>query len=276
MPEIGISATLIFLTPGLLIYCALYGVFGGNDSGGQEPPDAKSVKALTIILLGAGAVHAVTALIIASAYAFHSKTGVLLPVPGDRGGYYETLLLSAKKASESTPDVIGYLMTGTMIQGAAGYALVRWHLNRLARADRLPIWLYGWTARLANQYDNDNSIVLAEVLTDVDDKGFATLYVGMVRQMTVVGGSIQNIMLIDAERFRFSVRRRYSLGSLTPIAEFESILIDRDNFLNVAFEVVILGGATQVIDILSIAFIRLYGRPVPPLRPNSSFTISSI
>ncbi len=274
MPEIGISTTVVFLTPGLLIYCALYGVFGGNDSGGQEPPDAKSIKALTIILLGSGAVHAVTALIIALASFGHAQTGFLLTFPGDRGGYYETLLSAAQNQKSRTPGVIGYLVAATMLQCAVSYMLIRWQLNRLARKDSLPIWLYGWTAPLANQYGNDDTIVLAEVLVDVDDRQFATLYVGIVRQMTVVGGSVQNVMLVDAQRFRFSMRRQYALSSLAPIAEFDLILLDKEHIRNIAFQVVPLGTAAPLIDVLATGFARLYGSGQTPLRGPLATTIS--
>jgi hypothetical protein len=236
MPEISLGVVITVLIPGLLIYCALYSIFSSNDAGGQEPPDGKSVKALTIVLLGAGAVHMVTAVLIAIGYGIADKTGFALSLPGDKGGYYETLL-HATNHKAVTPGTLAYLLVATTAQGIAAYWAVRAYLNHLARCEKLPVWLYGWTAPLANHYDNDNSIVLGQVLTDIDIAGMAVVYVGAVRYMTISGGSVQQLTLIEAERYCLNLSQMIDVQTIRPMAKFQSIVLDHAHIRNIAFSV---------------------------------------
>ena len=258
------------MLPGLAAYCALYGVFGSNTLVSTVPRDPKSVEALTVILLAALAAHGSAALIarvatLACAGSFCIGMKRVGPEP------MTALLRLATEKSPSRADLTVVLIE-VLIVSVAMFVLVNVSLWQLQRHDRLPYWLYRWTATLANGADHALDANLAYVLTTVDvDKPVDTgkqpltvLYIGLVEDLAVDETfNIARIVLVSCERhlvdlttsFRTAIATGQSnkTNALIPRMAIEAKMIRNISFERVSFE------EPLVPDLLATGLLQLYG-----------------
>lgn len=252
MLDLKLGALLLFLVPGLCAFSALYGLFGdihialgASRSRGRAqrvafapvPPAANSLKAATVVVLASLMAHAVTAAILeviggVSWWVFN------IPAPF----VMAELLNGAQSDLELT-----VLLLLVLCQGFAAYALVRWQLHVRARNDRLPRWLYGWTAELANLLDNDAKSVVAVVLTtgEIEQRPpwahaparrVSLAYIGIVHDIGIgEDGTTRRITLEDAQRFAIDLTKPFE--AIEPLASFEMFTIDAPQIRNLTFEI---------------------------------------
>ncbi len=273
IPQIGIS--LLVVLPGLAAYCALYGVFGSNTLVSTVPRDPKSVEALTVILLAALAAHGSAALI--ASLATMACGGSLCARMQPVGPEPMTALL--RMATEPSPSRIDLtvVLVEVLLASVAMFFLVNFSLWQLQRHDRLPYWLYRWTATLANGADHALDANLAYVLTTVDvDKPMGAgkqtltvLYIGLVEDLAVDETfNIARIVLVSCERhlvdlttsFRTAIATGQSnkTNALIPRMAIEAKMIRNVSFERVSFD------EPPVPDLLAAGLRRLYGPGAAP------------
>ena len=197
---IGIGLLLFFLVPGLLAYAALYGLFHSGRAIAPEPPGVNTIEAAIVILLCSAGAHALTAALFAANDALCRAVPCPIRVPDAWLDPYARAL-SAVEAKGVTARALGGLLAIALAQGGLAYLGVRAWLRRLARADRLPAWLYGWAVGIANAADNDDRLVLAHVLTAHEVGGKPVVYHGQLYDLALKpDGAIVRLTLLDCDR----------------------------------------------------------------------------
>ncbi|MGZ2410739.1 hypothetical protein ACUXST_000136 [Sphingomonas sp. F9_3S_D5_B_2] len=231
---------LFFLVPGLLAYCALYGLFHSGKAIAPEPPAAHSVEAVTVILLAAVAVHVASAVLIAINSAICYRIGSLVSVPMEPDIYVTAS--KAMSAKQISADELVELLGASLAQGILAVAGIRAWLSNRARKDKLPAWIYGWATSLANSVDNDDTLVLAYVLTALEADGKPVLYVGTLYDMALKpDGAVSRITLYDCERYVADLSAPLSSPTLpVPLSSFPFMIVEAENIRNIAFDVVSL------------------------------------
>ena len=136
---------------------------------------------------------------------------------------------------------IALALCGTAVQGLIAYVSVRWWLNLLARRDHLPAWIYGWATDFANALDNDDTVVIAYVLTTLDRGDKTLAYGGLVHDLAIrPDGSIAWIGLFDCERCLVDLGTRIEDASLSDALSRFTFMTIAGNIRNVAFETIAL------------------------------------
>ena len=242
MPEIKLSTTLLFLIPGLLAYCALYGIFSRRtQSIAPPPPPANSIKTITIVLVASVIVHGLTALLIGLNGQLCS-TFCCLPV---REGWDDPYRLGGRLTRTTDPATldVGYVIAAALLQGFVAYRAIRSWLRAQARKNRLPDWLYGWSASIANQLDDVGKVLIAYVLTTIDVSNNTVLYCGAVRDVELgPEGGVARIVLDDCERYIVDLTRPWPpRPEPEALAVFASMTIEAATIRNIAFETLPLG-----------------------------------
>lgn len=234
----GTSIALLFLIPGLAAYAAIYGIFHDGKRIAPEPPGANTVEAVIIIAGVSVVVHAATSSLFALDRVI-CHGGCPLTV---RAGWVDPYG-SAIKA------VTGHGIGGTALslallavcgQAAVIYWGIRWRLTVLARSDRLPAWIYGWATLLADGLDNQDTAVLAYVLTTSECGGKALAYGGLVHDIALKpDGSVTRITLTDCERYLVDLMAPADENSLSDaLSSFSFMVIDAAHIRNIAFETI--------------------------------------
>ena len=146
MIEAGIA--ILFLIPGIAVYCALYGLFSGQAKNIPEPPAAGSIQAVAIVVFACIAIHLATAGLI-WVLELPCRAGMCLLVPEQSDLYRAAFADMGKDASTGSHDIVR-LLSVLAAQCLAGYWLTRWWLGRAIARNRLPLWIYGWTRGVLN------------------------------------------------------------------------------------------------------------------------------
>jgi hypothetical protein len=268
IPQIGVS--LLLLLPGLAAYCALYGVFGTNTLVSTVPRDPKSVEALTVILLGALVGH-VGAILAAGLFTWPCLFSLCKAMVSLSPQPMDALLRIASAKVPSRADLAA-AVTEMLIVSAVMFVAVNLVLVYLQRSDRLPYWLYRWTAQLANRADAANEINLAYVLTTIDldvetagtKRSSTVLYAGIVDDLAVDDAfNICRIVLLDCERHLVDLSTSFLDAIVRGQQDQTSALIPRlaleaKIIRNVSFERIDIGGDPEASDPLGEALARLY------------------
>lgn len=239
---IGIGLILFFLVPGLLAYAALYGLFHSGKAIAPEPPGVNTIEASVVILLCSAAAHALTTLLIAGNGLFCAAVACPLRVPAAwLDPYARTFAAVEHQGITARP--LGGLLVLALAQGSLAYAGVRLWLKRLARADRLPPWLYGWAAGIANVVDNPGSLVVAHVLTTQDHDGRTVHYSGLLYDMGLrPDGAIVRLTLLDCERGLADLASGFDEATVPgPLSKLPFLVIEATHIRNVVFRVVDVG-----------------------------------
>lgn len=249
IPQIGLS--LLALLPGLFVYCAVYSVFGSNSNVSMVPRDPRSVEALTVILIGAIAVHGVLALV-GALFDYPCAWRLCASVDPIPVADPASALFEMAEAGLSTPRALGILLVQLIGASLVAYAVIRWQMRRLQRQDRLPYWLYRWTAQLANHADKDDRQTLAFVMTDIDVGTKAVLYIGVVADLALDEGfNLSRLVLTQVERYL--VDPAASFGQVVrarahDVATIPLLVIEARTIRNVAFERLDLAGLEIVFE----------------------------
>lgn len=236
---LGPGLLLFFLIPGLLAYCAIYGLFHSGKSIAPEPPSVNSIEAVTVILLCSAIVHAVTGLLIEVNDWVCAGGGCPITLRPTYLDPYARAFAAVEDKSVSG-HALGGLLFFALVQGGIAYALVRTWLGWLARRDRLPSWIYGWATNIANAADNGDTLIVAYVLTTHDHGGQAIVYGGVLYDMALKpDGCISRITLWDCERYRANLDGGVDERTLpAPSSRFHFMMIEAAHIRNVAFEIV--------------------------------------
>ena len=233
MPELHLGAALLFLVPGLLAYCALYGIFGSGLKISVAPPPANSIEALTVVLLASLFAHAAALGLVAIDTGLCVTTGRCLGLSD-----MTTLIFASLGDGQLTAARAGTILAAALAEGVAVYFVIRLWLRRLTKRDRLPVWLYGWTADIANLLDNADRLVVAYVLATQEADNRSVVYAGAVFDMAVArDGAVTRITLERCERYLVAMDRTLT-GK--PLSRFALMTIERENIRNIAFEPFIL------------------------------------
>lgn len=239
MLESGII--VLFLVPGLMAYCALYGLFHNGKAIAPEPPSANSVEAVTVILLASITVHAVTAglftannLVCTGSCPFDAPATWLDP--------YRPAT-SAIANGTANGSALTFLLMAVIVQGLVAYVGLRSWLVWLARRNRLPAWIYGWARELANSLDDDDSAILAYVLTNTDQGDRTVAYGGLLYDLALKpDGCVSRITLVSCDRYLVDLSAPLENDSLSaPLSQFAFMVIDSANIRNIAFEALYTG-----------------------------------
>lgn len=236
MLETGIL--LLFLVPGLAAYASIYGLFHSGKTIAPEPPAANTIEAVIVIAGASVVVH----LLCAGAFTLNGalfSTHYLLSVPPAWLDPYRSALAAvAGKGIGGT--ALGLALAAVSVQGATTYSAARLWLNGLARRDRLPAWIYGWSAQLANAADNADTAIVAHILTTTDVDAAAVAYGGLLYDLALrPDGAITRITLVEVERYLVDLAAPRDRPSLTDaLSQLSFIILDDANIRNVAFEVV--------------------------------------
>jgi hypothetical protein len=268
IPQIGVS--LLLLLPGLAAYCALYGVFGTNKLVSTVPRDPKSVEALTVILLSALLGH-VGATAVASLFTWPCVFSACKAMVSLSPQPMDAILQLASAKVPGRAD-LATAVTEMLVVSAVMFVSVNLILVYLQRSDRLPYWLYRWTAQLANRADAAHEINLAYVLTTIDleceqdgiKRSSTVLYAGIVDDLAVDDAfNICRIVLIDCERHIVDLSTSFldaiargqqdQTNALIPRLALEAKIIR-----NVSFERIDVGADEDTDDALGNALARLY------------------
>ncbi len=229
---------LLFLTPGVAVYAAVYGLFHSGKSIAPAPPHANSLEAIAVILFGALAVH-IASLGLSELNGW--ICGYLccpIPVSDTVLHPYRAVWDTVEKPAEYSARILGLLSIG-LIQGIAGYLIVRKWLEYLARRDRLPHWIYGWAVEIANAVDNDDTLIIAYVLTTIDINSKTVAYGGMLGDVALKSdGSVTRITLLECDRYLVDLTSADNpQGVGQPLSNFPLMIIDAPNIRNISFSV---------------------------------------
>lgn len=230
---------LFFLIPGLLAYCALYGLFHSGKAIAPEPPGVNSVEAVTVILLCSVTVHAAAgALIFVNGLVCHAG---FCPISAPNAWLdpYSVAFRSLKDA-QAPGRTLGMLFGVSLLQGIAAYALVRAWLRSLALRDALPAWIYGWATDIANAADNADTLVVAYVSTTHEIGGRIVLYGGLLYDMALRNdGSIARLTLWDCERYLADFTTNAGEPTINEASSsFPFMMIEASQIRNVVFRIV--------------------------------------
>ena len=134
---------------------------------------------------------------------------------------------------------IAYVISAAFAQGLVTYAAIRLWLQRRASRDELPDWLYGWAVQIANKVDDQDKLLLAYILTDIDLDEGTVMYCGSVRDIALQPeGGIARITLVDCERYLIDLRKARTDDDAEPLALFEILTLESSCIRNIAFETV--------------------------------------
>lgn len=236
---IGVGLFVLFLIPGLLAYSAIYGLFHSGKSIAPEPPGVNTIEASVVILLCSAAVHAVTAAAVAGNALFCEFLACPVRVPGAWLDPYARAF-HAMGSKGANARILAALLLLATAQGGLAFGLVRTWLNRRARRDRLPAWLYGWAVGLANAADNEDTLVVAYVLTTHEVAGETVVYAGGLFDLGLRSdGSIARLTLWDCERHLVDLGEARGGPTLrAPSSRFPFLAVEASQIRNVAFRTV--------------------------------------
>jgi hypothetical protein len=227
---------LFLLVPGLLVYCALYGIFHSGRTIAPEPPAANSIEAVTVILIASLAVHGITAV----AISMNEAMCCLIETSFSPPDLYDTAT-RALANDDIRSETLTTLLIAALVQGVVAYAAARFWLIRLARKNRLPPWIYGWATNIANSADDDDTLIIAYVLTTAEHGGQAVVYGGALLDIALKpDGCVSRITLWDAERYLVDLD---SDTASRPLSRFPLMIIDAENIRNIAFDTITLDAA---------------------------------
>jgi hypothetical protein len=229
--DLNLGGVLLFLVPGLCVYAALYGLIGLRAQAiTPAPPPANSVKAIMIVVLSSIGVHAVTALLVSLIVWFAEGSKFNFDI-------YGLALLAAKSGSFSN-GVILHLAGGSLTQGVVAALIVRLYLWRAVRGNKLPEWLFGWTAQFANYADDHDKTLVALVLTTMDFEKGSLVYGGTVRDIGVgEHGEVRRIVLDDCQRYVIPLDKAFTSVTYQPLSIFDHFVIEQAHIRNITFEV---------------------------------------
>ena len=239
---------LLFLAPGVAAYAAFYGLFHDGKAITPEPPAANTIEAVTIIAGAAliahvtcGAIFSLNDLLCDDRCPIKAKAAWLDP-------YHSAIVAMGGQGISGAG--VTLVLLGVTLQSIASYAGVRFWLDRRARQDRLPAWIYGWATSLANALDNDDSAVIAYVLTKTVCGDRTLAYGGLVHNLSMKpDGTITRIALTECERYLVDLQSTFDTASLLDaLSRFSFMTIDADNVQNVAFEVIDLAVYADDVD----------------------------
>lgn len=255
MLETGVL--LLFLVPGLAAYAAIYGLFHSGKAIAPEPPSANTVEAVVIIAGASIAVHALTAFGFALNVAI-CREGCPVGVPRGWLDPYGAAL-GVTSGGTATGSSIAFALGGIAVQGAATYVATQFWLRWCARRDALPAWIYGWARDLANSADNEETFIIAYVLTTAEHQGRSIVYGGGLQDMALKpDGCVSRITLYECERYLADLGAPLPDPTLPePLSRFPFMIIDAENIRNVAFETLDLGRPSAPRDLLGDAMIAL-------------------
>lgn len=233
---IGVGLLLFFLVPGLLAYAALYGLFHSGRTIAPEPPGVNTIEASVVILLCSAATHALTTMLFAGNAELCRTVSCPLTVPAAWLDPYARAFEAVERKGIAAR-TLGGLLVLALVQGGLTYAGVRAWLRRLARADRLPAWLYGWAVEIANAADNAGTLVVAHVLTTHDVGGRPVVYQGQLFDMALKpDGAIVRLTLLDCDRGSADLTSPAGTPSIVgPLSRLPFLMIDASQIRNVVF-----------------------------------------
>ena len=237
MGDISVSLVLglLLLAPGLATYAA---IFHAGDVGPvrSPPPPPGSILTLAIITTGALVAHFSGALVLALQDWGCARWGHCLVV-GFRPDAYAVLAdFASARRPIPVPDAVGILGT-LLVLTVAAFVLTRQAAGLRPVAGALRGVLYGWLNEVVVARDA-NEVVLAHVLSDVQNDGSVVGYEGAVANMTTnAQKEITSILLSDCITFYLLVTLngvdRIETEADEPI---EQLYLDRDRIKNIAFE----------------------------------------
>jgi hypothetical protein len=231
---------LLFIAPGLAAYSALYGLFHSGKSIAPEPPAANAVETIAVIASAALLSHFLTAAAFGLNMAWCiSELPCPLHVPVSWFDPYRSVFTAMAGKGMGTSGT-AMALGGVLIQSGIVYGSCRVWLNRRAKKDNLPAWIYGWATELANSLDNSNTAVIAYVLTTMDLDGKTVAYGGLLNDIKLdSNGSVTRVTLVSCERYLVDLKTTLDDASLSPpLSQFTFMSVEGSHIRNLTFETI--------------------------------------
>lgn len=233
----ALTLSLVGLFPGLMLYCAIYDVFcRRNNAVSTVPRDPKSVEALTVIVLGSIAVHGV-ALLALDAITWPCWFGVcgrLTPLPAQSG---EALLLAMSAGAKPAASSLEIVAATTLALGLLTYGVANGTMIRLAKAEKLPFWLYRWTSTVAVSADRERTVMVAYVVTKLEQGTKRVAYIGPVDDLALDDKfDVQRLVLVQCDRFVFNPAQAGSAAFGASLGTLSKLVLHAAAIENVSFE----------------------------------------
>ena len=240
--SLGLVLGLLLLAPGLAAYAA---IFHAGDVGPvrSPPPPPGSILTLTIITTGALVAHFSGALVLTLQDLACARLGNCMVIWFHPNAYAVLADFVFARRPIPTPDGLAILGTLLVVTFAA-FALTRLAAGFQPIAGALRGVLYGWLNEVAVAR-SANEVILAHVLSDVQNDGSVVGYEGAVANLTVnAQKEITSVLLSDCILFYLLVTKhgveRIETETDEPI---QQLYLDRDRIKNIAFERLRLEGA---------------------------------
>jgi hypothetical protein len=236
----GLVLALFLLAPGFGVYA---GLFSGAHLGVFRPgaPAPRSVLTLGVVVIGALVTHALWA----SACAFNDLwAGAGLPtlLPPVPSAY--DILMEAVVARRAAGDIgIAVFLSTASLLTLGAFVATAWLVGRPWVRPFHARFIYGWLSGLVEASENDDTFILAFVLSDIVIDNRSLGYQGGVLNLTVnENKQITGVVLKDASAFYLDLGddavRHVPIPRREPINQ---IYIDGPQIKNIAFETYAFG-----------------------------------
>ena len=226
---------LFLLAPGFAVYA---GVYLGSQLGPikSPPPPAGSILTLALVTVGALAAHLVGAGLSALQPPLCACLPVCVRVPFEPNAYAVLLDATVNDTRVSAGELLLAMATFAAVTALAfvvSMLFVRWAW-RWKWFVRL---IYGWLAEVGVA-DSPDEVILAYVLSEVEEKGTVVGYEGIVENiLTTADKEITAITLGSCEMFFLRLTAtsvtRVKVAKTTPIPHLQ---LTKDRIQNIAFE----------------------------------------
>lgn len=225
---------LFLLASGLAVFA---GVYHGSHLNGVEspPPPPGSILTLAIVTIGALIAHLIAAGLFVAQDAVCVVPKRCFTVSFDPNVYSVLFNLGSAKPVSA---VEGFLVLATLlVLSASSFELTRRLIELPKVGEQVAGVLYGWFAEVLVAR-NAQEVVLAYIVSDVQNDGTLVGYEGVIENMTTnADKQITSVLLKDCETFYLRVTdkgvARREAGRTRPIPQ---LYLDQTRIKNMAFE----------------------------------------
>lgn len=226
---------LFLLAPGLAVFA---GVYHGSRLGPVEssPPPPGSILALSIVTVGALIAHLLGALLYWLQELYCGRFSCFR-VSHDPNVYASLFTMTVdKNATVTGLEIVAILLTLVLLTAGAFFGTRR-IVTTFAGEAALKTMLYGWLAEVAVA-KSETEVVLAYVVSDVQEDGTIVGYEGAVANLTTnAEKQITSILLDSCEIFHLRVTPAgVARGKARRGSDIGQLYLDNAHIRNVAFE----------------------------------------
>ena len=224
---------LLLLAPGFGVYAGLH--IGSQSGRIRSPPPAPgSVTTLAIVTIGAAGAHLAAVIALLGEPGLCDATQACFHTSWEPNPYKTLLIVSRGGGARSPEQIASVLMMLAILTGLA-MLVAGLAANAVTRFKPIHGLLFGWLADVAAA--DDDEVIVAYVLSDVEADGTVVGYAGAVDNLAINSDKeVTYILLSDCELFYLrvdarGVRQRTPLGA-DPLPQ---LYLERARIKNIAF-----------------------------------------